>query len=435
MIGLPLIRIHALSTTLLLLIGSNTGRSAPWPAWRGPTHDGISPETNAPLRWSRSQNVRWVHRLPEPGNSTPIVWSNSIFVTQGTRNQRGLIAIDRRTGRARWNVAEEAPTLERTERGHPFCSPSPVTDGNRVIAWFGSVGVVAYDFEGKKLWHTELGPQDHQFGYGSSPVLHNQQVFLNFGPGTREFVVALDKSSGRELWRVSGPNAGSDDTYGTWSTPFVTHVDQQPQLLVALRDYFAGLDPATGKEVWHARGLGLQAKASPIANGKVAVISGDLRGAEIAVQLGGTGDVTETRRLWKESPPRRRVASGIILGDHIYGAQSSGLMDCVHLETGDVVWAERMSGSGANSAIWSSPILVGSRIYFHNQGGDTAIVEASPRFRQLAINSIGEPGNASPVVADGELYLRTYAALWCIREGTPPTAAASPSPLTSNRTR
>jgi outer membrane protein assembly factor BamB len=433
MIGLNAPRIPALGT-LLLLLCSSTGRAANWPAWRGPTHDGISAETNAPLRWNRSQNVRWIHRLPEPGNSTPILWSNSVFVTQSTRNQRGIIAIDRRNGRARWNATEEGTPLERTERTHPFCSPSPVTDGERVIAWLGSVGVVAYDFEGKKLWHTELGPQDHQFGYGSSPVLHHHQVFLNFGPGTREFIVALDKTTGKELWRTTGPNTGGNDTYGTWSTPLVTYVGQQAQLLVALRDYFAGLDPATGREIWHARGVGLQAKASPIANGKIAVISGDLRGAEIAVQLGGTGDVTDSHRLWKENPPRRRVGSGIIVGDHIYGAQANGLMDCVHLETGDVVWAERMSGSGANSAIWSSPVLVGNRIYFHNQGGDTAIVEASPTFRQLAVNSIGEPGNASPVIADGELYLRTYAALWCIREGTTPPATASNPPLTSNRT-
>jgi outer membrane protein assembly factor BamB len=417
-------RIPALAT-LLVLLTSGTGRAGPWPSWRGPTHDGISPETNAPLRWTRSQNVRWIHRLLEPGNSTPIVWSNSVFVTQSIRNQRSIIAIDRRTGRARWTAAEESTPLERTERTHPFCSPSPVTDGERVIAWFGSVGVVAYDFEGRKLWHADLGAQNHQFGYGSSPVLHQQQVFLNFGPGTREFIVALDKSTGKELWRARGPQAGGDDTYGTWSTPLITYVNQQPQLLVALRDYFAGLDPATGQEIWHARGLGLQAKASPIANGKIAVISGDLRGAEIAVQLGGTGDVTLSHRLWKESPPRRRVGTGIILGNHIYGAQASGLMDCVDLETGNVVWAERMSGSGANSAIWSSPVLVGQRIYFHNQGGDTAIVEASPRFNQLAVNSIGETGNASPVVANGELYLRTHTALWCIREGT--TSPTSPT--------
>jgi len=433
-----MIRLHVHRSRFLgalLMLCSSCGWAANWPGWRGPYHNGISPETNAPLRWSRSQNVRWIHRLPEPGNSTPIVWSNSVFITQSIRNQRGIIAIDRRTGRARWNAAEESAIAERTERSNPYCSSSPLTDGERVIAWLGSLGVVAYDFEGHKLWHADLGPQSHQFGYGSSPVLYRDQVFLNFGPGTREFVVALDKTTGKEVWRASGPNPGGDDTYGTWSTPFVTHVGQQPQLLVALRDYFAGLDPATGKEIWSARGLGLQAKAFPIASGTVAMISGDLRGAEIAIRLGGSGDVTETHRLWKESPPRRRVATGIMVLDHVYGAQASGLLDCIHVETGDVVWAERMSGSGANSAIWSSPVLVGNRIYFHNQGGDTAVVEASPRFKQLALNSIGEPGNASPVIADGELYLRSHAALWCIREGTNSAPASSNPPLTANPTR
>lgn len=435
MSSLPNLRSRWLAAILALF--ADNASAANWPEWRGPHHDGVSPETNAPMRWGRSQNIRWIHRLREPGNSTPIVWSNTVFLTQSVRNQRSIIAVDRRTGRARWSVAEESPLPERTERSNPYCSASPVTDGKRVIAWFGSLGVAAYDFDGKKAWHADLGPQSHEFGYGSSPVLHGNQVFLNFGPGTREFIVALDKDTGRELWRVSGPHAGNDDTYGTWSTPLVTSVGQQTQLIVALRDYFAGLDPATGTEIWHAQGLGLQAKSSPIANGNVALVSGDLRGAEIAVRLGGTGDVTESHRLWKESPPRRRVATGIILRGHIYGAQANGLLDCVDLETGDIIWAERMSGSGANSTIWSSPILVGDRLYFHNQGGDTAIVAASPQFKQLGVNSIGEPGNASPVLADGELFLRTHAALWCIREGTNapplPTASTRTSPLNPSR--
>lgn len=407
----------------------SVAQAAHWPDWRGPSQNGASPETNAPLRWSRTQNVRWIHRLGEPGNSTPIVWSQTVFVTQNAGNRRSVVAIDRRSGRTRWSAGEDGLPSERTERANPYCSASPVTDGERVIAWFGSVGVVAYDFEGRRLWRAELGPQSHQFGYGSSPVLHGNQVFLNFGPGSREFVVALDKATGKELWRVSGPSPGNDDTYGTWSTPVMVTVQGQRQLLIALRDHFAALDPATGREIWHARGLGLQAKASPVTDGHIALISGDLRGAEIAIQLGGVGDVSESHRLWKESPPRRRVGTGVVRAGYVYGAQANGLLDCVNLETGDIVWAERMSGSGANSTIWSSPILVGDRLYIHNQGGDTAIIAASPQFKQLAVNSIGEPGNASPVVADGDLFLRTHASLWCIRDGTNSVSSISnPNP-------
>ncbi|MGE3312040.1 MAG: PQQ-binding-like beta-propeller repeat protein [Limisphaerales bacterium] len=409
---------------IALLLARGGAWGADWPSWRGPDQNGVSRETNAPLQWSRTQNVRWIHRLREPGNSTPIVLGDTVFLTQSLGIQRSLLAINRRSGRARWAVGEESRTNERTERSNPYCSPSPVTDGERVFCWFGSVGLVAYGLDGRKLWHADLGPQRHQFGYGASPILHENKVILSFGPGVQEFVVALDARTGRELWRVSGPEPGRDDTYGTWSTPFVTEVGGKPQVLVALRDYFAGLDPITGTEIWRSRGLGLQAKSSPIADGRIAVISGDLRGAEIAVRLGGKGDVTETHRLWKENPPRRRVATGVIVDGRAYGAQASGLIDCIDLESGDIVWAERMSGAGANGAIWASPILVGDRLYFHNQGGDTAIIAASPRFRQLAVNSIGEPGNASPVVAYGDLFLRTHVALWCIREPdkSPPSA-------------
>ncbi len=416
------------SVFFLACIASNA-KAGNWPSWRGPDSNGISQDTNGPMQWSRTQNVRWISRLPEPGNSTPIVWENTVFLTQNIQNQRCLIALDRRNGRPRWRAAEASPIGEKTQASNPFCSASPVTDGERIIAWFGSVGVVAYDFTGKKLWLTDLGPHRHQFGYGSSPVLHGDRVFLNFGPGASEFVVALDKRTGKELWRISGPTPGSDDTYGTWSTPFLTHIGGQPQLLVALRDYFAGLDPTTGREIWRATGLGLQAKSSPISDGNIATISGDLRGAEIAVKLGGTGDVTETHRLWREFPPRRRVGTGVILEGHLYGGQANGILECVDLETGDLVWAERQSGSGANSAIWSSPVLVGDRLYIHNQGGDTVILAASTRFNQLAVNSIGETGNASPVIVDGELFLRTHAALWCIREGDSPAAPVAPTPV------
>ena len=409
--------------------------SAQWPSWRGPTYDGISPDTQAPLRWSRTENVRWIFRLREPGNSTPIVWSNTVFLTQNLGKQRALIAVDRRNGRPRWTTAEDGLDDEVTQAANPYCAPSPVTDGERVITWFGSVGLFAYDFSGKKLWETKFGRQRHQFGYGSSPVLHGDVVYLNFGPGIQEFVVAVDKKTGKELWRTTGPHAGKDDTYGTWSTPFLTHVDGRPQLLVALRDYFAGLDPTTGTEIWHVSGLGLQAKASPISDGKTALISGDLKGAEVAVRLGHTGDVTESHRIWREFPPRRRVGTGIIRDGYVYGAQANGLLDCVNLETGDIVWAERQSGSGANSAVWSSPVLVGDRLYIHNQGGDTVILSASPQYKQIAVNSIGEPGNASPVIVDGELFLRTHAALWCFREGSPAPAQTSGAGTAGARNR
>lgn len=423
-----------LKAWILVWLAIDLGRlgAADWPGWRGPNHDGVCLETNAPLRWSRTENVRWRTALAEPGNSSPIVWGDTVYITQALKEKRALMAFDRRNGRVRWTSGLDAVGVERTRETNPLCSPTPVTDGERIIAWFGSAGLVAFDSSGRQLWRANLGPHQHQFGYASSPVLHEGRVFLNFGPGIQEFVVAIDKRNGKELWRVSSPAPAKYDAYGTWSTPVLTRVDGEPQLLIALRDYFAGLDPATGKVIWFARGLGPQAKSSPVAGEGIAVISGDLRGVELAIRLGGKGDLTETGLVWRESPPRSRISTGIALGGHLYGARANGILDCLELETGESVWEERQKGAGANSAIWASPILVGNRLYVVNQGGDTVILRAEPQFRIDAINRLGETCNATPAIAYGDLFLRTWNALWCIQ---PAPTTTNPPPTAVSATR
>lgn len=405
-------------------------RAADWPTWRGPFGTGVSIETNAPLKWSRTQNVRWRTVLPEPGNSTPIVSGDTVYLSQSIGNRRTVMGLDRRTGKVRWTYGVESQGPERTHRVNPFCASSPVTDGDRIIAWFGSAGLVAFDKSGKGQWRTQLGRQNHQFGYASSPVLHRDRVYLNFGPGDREFVVAVDSRTGQVLWQADSPTPGADDTYGTWSTPQVARVGDRDQLVVALRDHLAGYDLETGTNLWFSRGLGLQAKSSPIVADNVAMVSGDLRGAELAVRLGGTGDVTDSHRLWREVPPRSRIATGIALGGHLYGAQANGLLDCVSIATGDRVWAERQPGAGANSAIWSSPILVGNLLYVINQGGDTVTYHASTNFHSVAVNSLGETCNASLALAHGDFFIRTWNALWCIR-GSPPEATTTANSSTN----
>ena len=135
---------------------------------------------------------------------------------------------------------------------------------------------------------------------------------------------------------------------------------------------------------------------------------------EVGVQLGGTGDVTSTHVLWRRSPPKRRVGSGVIYKGFVFGVQREGLLECARLDIGEIVWNERLSAGSANNAIWSSPVLSGDKLYVINQSGDVFICRAGPKFEVLAVNSLRETGNSSVVPADGELYLRTHAALWCI---------------------
>ena len=173
--------------------------AADWPAWRGPMGTGISAEKDLPLDWRTPQAVRWRTPLPEPGNSTPIVSRGRIFLTQSEGTRRNLLCFDRKDGKLLWKTGVGVALEERTHKTNPYASASPVTDGERIIVWFGSAGLAAYDFDGKEIWRTDLGRHDHRFGYGGSPVIQGELCFLNFGPGVREFLVAVDKKTGKEV--------------------------------------------------------------------------------------------------------------------------------------------------------------------------------------------------------------------------------------------
>ena len=402
--------------TLFAFALAGVSTSGNWPTWRGPNADGISSETDLPIRWSTKENVLWRTPLPEAGNSTPVVWGQHIFLTQpiADGDRRTLICIDRDSGRVLWQSGVQVGTDERTHRTNPYASASPVTDGERVICWFGSGGLAAYDYGGRELWRTDLGRHDHRFGYGGSPVLNGDLVFLNFGPGSREFVVAVNKKTGEEVWRHESPTPGEDDIYGTWSTPFIAKWEGGAQLISALRGELAGLDPESGKVLWHTPTFGIQAKSSPVAGEGVVVMSGDMESSELAVRLGGKGDVTDTHVLWKRDPAKRRVGTGIIHNGYIYSVQTSGIADCVKLETGEVVWEERLRGSGGSNAVWSSPVLAGNRLYIMNQAGNVIVYRTGTKFEVLSLNSMDEPSNSSVVPSDGKLFLRTHKALWAI---------------------
>lgn len=239
--------------------------------------------------------------------------------------------------------------------------------------------------------------------------------------------MALDKRTGNPLWRHRSPVPGQDDIYGTWSTPFVVEIDGRPRVISALRGELAALDAGTGRLIWSTDRFGIQAKSSPVAGEGVVVLSGDKESREIAVRLGGAGNVGETHLLWQRDPPKRRIGTGIIHKGHVFGVQTPGIVDCVALDTGRTIWEERLSGPGANRAVWSSPILAGDRIYVMNQSGDVFVYRSDPEsFVLLATNSLAEPANASVVPAHGHLFLRTHEALWCIGDGR--LAAVNPIP-------
>ena len=417
------------SVSILALFGLLTSVSAhagDWPAWRGPDGTGVSQEKGLPIKWSEKENVRWRVRLPDRGNSTPIVCGDRVFITQAIEKEgrRTLMCFERSSGEPLWQSGVTYTEKEPTHGTNPYCSASPVTDGERVIASFGSAGLYCYDFDGKELWHREFGPQLHIWGNAASPVIHGDLCIQNVGPGERTFLIALDKKTGKTVWRhdeYGGAFGTSNkDWNGSWTTPIVIHVNGRDELLMSFPKRVVAFDPKTGKELWTCSGLGALVYTSPIwakpdGDGVgVVVAMGGFNGPALAVRPGGSDDVTETHRLWQVPRAKQRIGSGVISGGHIYILNDPGVAECIELETGNVVWEKRLDGPGKQNTSWSSMVLSEGNLYVVNHGGDAFVLKASPEFELLATNSLGERTLASIATSNGELFIRTYQSLWCI---------------------
>lgn len=411
---------------LFLLAGALLLNAANWPAWRGPLGTGICEETNLPIRWSKNENIKWRVSLPERGNSTPIVWNDRVFLTQAIGKERMMMCFQRSDGRLLWQRGvTNGAAGETTHETNPYCSASPVTDGERVIAWFGSDGLYCYDFSGRELWRRDLGLQRHIWGYGASPMIHGALCFLNFGPGARSFLVAVEKATGKTVWQHDedtgygkplppGAKTGDPTYIGSWTTPVFMAIAGRPQLLMTWPNRLAGYEPETGRELWTCGGINPLAYTSPIFEKDVIVAMGGFNGITIAARAGGEGDVTSTHRLWQHPRTKQRIGSGIIHAGHIYIHNDPGIAECFELGSGKLVWEERLRGPGKSGQNWSSVLYGDGNCYTINQGGDCFVFKASPKFEVVAVNSLGEPANSSIAASDGELFIRTHVALWCV---------------------
>jgi outer membrane protein assembly factor BamB len=382
-----------------------------WPAWRGPTADGVTKETDLPLTWSATENVRWKVKLPDRGNSTPVVWGNRIFLTQAVekKNLRTLMCLDRKDGSALWQRDVEYKEKERTHETNPYCSASPATDGERVVVSHGSAGVYCYDLEGKELWKRDLGKFNHDWGNAASPVIWNDLVFLNCGPGDRVFFLAMNKKTGEDVWKVERPGTKPGDYVGSWSTPVVTSIKGRDELIVCWPDELVGYAPKSGDVLWTCKGPTKLFYTMPIVTEDVVVAMSGFHGAAIAVPPGGSGDVT-AKRLWradKEQP--QRIGTGVLVGEHVYTVGESNAQ-CIEWKTGKVVWDEKLP-----SKSWCSFVRSGERLYLALESGETLVLAAKPKYEVLARNALAkETTRASIVPSDGEMFIRTYQHLWCI---------------------
>jgi outer membrane protein assembly factor BamB len=426
--GQPLPMTTTIRVSVLLPLLIAVASAANWPAWRGPLGTGICDEKNLPTQWSATENVKWRVALPERGNSTPVVWGERVFVTQPVGDRRTLMCFHRADGRLLWQAGVATREKEPTHGTNPYCSASPVTDGERVIASFASDGLFCYDFDGKEQWRrTDLGRQIHIWGNGASPVIYGHLCFLNFGPGGTTYLLAVDKRTGKTVWKrdeetgygkpptadVRGGKGAVATYIGSWTTPTLMKVEGNDQLLMSWPRRLAAYEPMTGKELWTCAGLNPLVYSSPIYENGIVVALGGFAGAAIAVRAGGSGDVTAARRLWHHPRSPQRIGSGVVHDGHIYVHNDPGTAMCINLKTGETVWTERLQGAGKGQN-WSSVMLAGGHCYTITQGGDCFVFKASPKFELVSVNSLGEPSNSSIVPSNGDLFIRTQKALWCI---------------------
>jgi len=415
---------------------------ARWPGWRGPGGQGVASATGLPTEWSATRNVAWKTPIPGRGHSSPVVWGDRIFLTTAiegavvpgakavTHMDEGkefvhpdavgadrkhkfeVLAIDAKTGKILWEkVAFEGTPYDSAHRKASFASPTAVTDGERVYAFFGAEGLYAYDYEGKLAWKASLGGIAAMgVGYGTSPVLHKGLVIIQCDEdsGEKSFIVAFDARTGKEAWRTPRKVQVS------WATPVVVQAGSREELVTVGNEWLIAYDPATGKELWRAKGLESNAVPSPVAGkGLVILTSGYPAKKAIAIKPGGTGDVTGTDRiLWTYDKGTAYVPSPILYGDFVYLVTDKGLITCLDAKTGAVKYEGGRPPVPAT--FMASPVALDGKILLASQDGDVFVIKAGPAHQVLGTNSLGEPISASPAIANGRLYIRGEKTLFAI---------------------
>ena len=381
-----------------------------WPQWRGPLHTGEATLGNPPVEWSEDKNVRWKVEVPGLGKSTPVVWNDLVFVTTAVPTGAPLNleyvvqAHNRADGKLRWRkvVKVQAPH-EGTHKDGSYASGSALTDGERVYAFFGSRGLFALDLKGNLVWEKQFGAMRTRlsFGEGASPVLHGNALGVNWDHEDQDFLVALDKKTGKELWRTER------DEPTSWSTPIVvTHAGRE-QVIVNATNRVRGYDLATGKVLWEAGGMTTNVIPSPVhADGTVYVTSGFRGNALMAVRLAeARGDVTDKPAIaWKYDRDTPYVPSPLLYRGGLYFLKTnSAVLTRIDVATGKPDYTQRLEGL---SNVYASPVAVAGRVYVLSREGVMMVIEAGPALKVLATNKLADGFDASPAVVDDEMYLR-----------------------------
>ena len=417
-----------------------------WSQWRGPNAAGISAEKGLPDEWSATKNILWKTPIPGRGHSSPVLWGKRIFLTtdlegdivpgaKAMRHERNgqvwvhpdstsgnrkhtlkVLCLDRDSGKLLWEqTAYEGTVLDDRHRKNTYASPTPVTDGKYVYAFFEAEGLYCYDLNGKLIWKTSFGQISKVgMGPGTSPTLYENLLFLQCdnedGGPELSFLTAVDKNTGKEVWRVKR------DQRKTHATPLIVRTDKRVELIANGWETVVSYDPKTGRELWRCEGVKGWAIPSPVAgHGMVFLAAGYPNKRALGVKLGGTGDLTGTPNVvWSYDKGTAYVASPILYGDYYYLITDKGILTCIEATTGAIKYE---GGRVPVPASFSASIVAyDGKLFLTSEDGDTFVVKAGPTHEVLRTNSVGEPVLASPAIANGRIFIRGDKHLYCIGE-------------------
>lgn len=389
-----------------------------WPQWRGPLFTGEAPGARPPVTWSESQNVRFKVAIPGAGKSTPVIWGDTLYLTTavpaGEELEFTVLALGRKDGATRWSrvVRREKPH-EGTHKDGSYAGGSALTDGQRVYAFFGSRGLFALDLTGKVLWEKQLGQMKTRlaFGEGASPALHAGTLIVNWDHEGEDFVAAFDAATGREKWRKLR------DEPTSWSTPLVVTVGGRAQVVVSATNKVAGYALEDGSLLWETSGMTYNVIPTPVVAGDLLFAMSGFRGTALrAIRLGGAKGVLSgpPAIAWSHDRDTPYVPSPLVHQGGLYFLKhNSGILTRLDAATGQPSFTERLEGV-AN--VYASPVAADGRVYVAGRDGGTAVLKAGPAFEVLAVNRLDDGFDASPALAEGDLYLRGQKHLYRIAE-------------------
>lgn len=420
---------------LALALSTGTAGADPWPRFRGPNGTGFASDKDVPLQFSEKENILWKAAIPGAGISSPVIWGKNVFIhsSKADGSERMLLCLDADTGATRWTA--KIPARKAHTHGlNTLASSTPATDGEAVYVafWDGkNILMCGYDLDGRPLWRRDLGPWASEHGPGASPIVYQDAVILandmdkeikgkKVQPGksmpNASTLLAFNKKTGVPIWR-----SPREPHRACYSAPIVlTRAGGSPELVVTSTTAVTGYDPTTGAKLWnwpwvHVAKSPLRTIAGSVyVDGLLVSFSGDGGGARhtVALALKGTGPQTETKKVWENTRGKvlPYVPCPLVRGDHIYFVNDGGFAGCTDARTGKALWYERLPGVGFTA----SPVLIGSKMVAPSDQGDVYVFAAEPTYAEPTRNRLAESIRATPAVADGRLYLRGQAHLYCI---------------------